>query len=44
MRILRVVAVILFVVTTGLYGYFSVTEKLKDDTTIPTITYMVNQH
>ncbi len=38
MRILRVVAVLLFVVTTGLYGYFSVTEKLKDDTTIPAIT------
>lgn len=38
MRILRVVAVFLFVVTTALYGYFFVTEKLKNDETIPVIT------
>ncbi len=38
MRILRVVAVLLFVVTTALYVYFSVTEKLKTDNTVPVIT------
>lgn len=38
MRILRVVAVLLFVITTALYGYFLVTEKLKNDETIPVIT------
>lgn len=38
MRILRVVAVLLFVVTTALYIYFSVTEKLKTDNTMPVIT------
>jgi hypothetical protein len=38
MRILRVVAVLLFVFTTALYGYFFVTEKLKTDETIPVIT------
>ncbi|MBQ8182684.1 MAG: DUF5011 domain-containing protein [Clostridia bacterium] len=37
MRILRVVAVLLFVATTALYGYFLVTEKIKSDETIPVI-------
>ncbi len=38
MKILRVVAILLFVVTTALYVYFSVTEKLKTDNTVPVIT------
>lgn len=38
MRILRVVAVLLFVVTTALYVYFSVAEKIKTDNSIPVIT------
>ena len=37
MRILRVVISLLFVVTTALYAYFLVTEKIKSDETIPVI-------
>ena len=37
MRILRVVISLLFVVTTALYVYFLVTEKIKSDETIPVI-------
>ena len=37
MRILRVIISLLFVVTTALYAYFLVTEKIKSDDTIPEI-------
>lgn len=38
MRILRLVVSLIFVVTTALYAYFLVTEKLKTDETVPVIT------
>ena len=38
MRILRLVVSLIFVVTTALYAYFLVTEKIKTDETLPVIT------
>lgn len=38
MRVLRLVVSLLFIVTTVLYAYFLVTEKIKTDETIPVIT------
>ena len=38
MRILRLVVSLIFVVTTALYAYFLVTEKIKNDETLPVIT------
>lgn len=38
MKILRLVVSLIFVVTTALYAYFLVTEKIKNDETLPVIT------
>ena len=38
MRILRLIVSLLFIVTTVVYAYFLVTEKIKTDETIPVIT------